>query len=50
MRGRHHNPAFMNPLDLAELGLHEGDIVRIASRYGEIPAIVEAEDGIRRGV
>ena len=25
-------------------------IVRIASRYGEIPAIVEAEDAIKRGV
>lgn len=50
MRHRHHNPAFMNPLDLAALGLSDGDTIRIASRYGEIPAIVEAEDGIRRGV
>jgi anaerobic selenocysteine-containing dehydrogenase len=40
----------MNPLDLAALGLSDGDTIRIASRYGEIPAIVEAEDGIRRGV
>ena len=37
-------------VDLAALGLREGDTIRIASRYGEIPAIVEAEDAIRRGV
>ncbi len=50
MRGRHHNPAFMNPLDLEALGLSDGDTIRIASRHGEIPAIVEAEDAIKRGV
>jgi anaerobic selenocysteine-containing dehydrogenase len=50
LRGRHHNPAFMNPLDLEALGLSDGDTIRIASRHGEIPAIVEAEDAIRRGV
>lgn len=50
MRRVHHNPAFMHPLDVAELGLHDGDTVRIASRYGEIAAIVESEDGIKRGV
>ena len=50
MRKQSYNPAYMNPADLAALGLADGDEVRIASRYGEIPGIVEAEAGIRRGV
>jgi anaerobic selenocysteine-containing dehydrogenase len=50
MRQRHYNPAFMNPDDLLALGLDPGDEIRIASRHGEIAAIVAAEDGIRRGV
>ncbi len=50
LRNVHHNPAFMNPQDLAALGLREGDRVRIASRYGEIPAIVAPEEGMRPGV
>ncbi len=50
MRKQRYNPAYMNPGDLAALGLKDGDEVRIASRYGEIPGIVEAEEGIRSGV
>ncbi len=50
MRKQRYNPAYMNPADLLSLGLKDGDEVRIASRYGEIPGIVEAEDGIRSGV
>lgn len=50
MRKQSYNPAYMNPGDLAALGLKDGDEVRIASRYGEIPGIVEAEEGIRSGV
>jgi anaerobic selenocysteine-containing dehydrogenase len=50
LRNKPWNPAFMHPADLAALGLSDGEVVRIASRYGEIPAIVEAEDGIKRGV
>jgi anaerobic selenocysteine-containing dehydrogenase len=50
MRKQRYNPAYMNPGDLAALGLKNGDEVRIASRYGEIPGIVEAEEGIRSGV
>jgi anaerobic selenocysteine-containing dehydrogenase len=50
MRKQRYNPAYMNPGDLVALGLKDGDEVRIASRYGEIPGIVEAEEGIRSGV
>src|SRR5690606_37996731 len=34
-----YNPAFMHPLDLAELGLMPGDEVRIRSRHGRVRAI-----------
>ena len=50
MRKRHYNPAFMNPADLAMLGLEPGEEIRIASRYAGIAAIVEEEAGIKRGV
>lgn len=49
-RGRSYNPAFMNPDDLRSLGLTSGDTVEIRSRRSSIPAIVEADDGLRRGV
>src|SRR5262249_44938404 len=50
MRGQNHNPAFMNPADLARLALAPGDEVRIASRHGEIAAIVAAEEAVKPGV
>jgi anaerobic selenocysteine-containing dehydrogenase len=50
MRGQGTNPAYMHPLDLRSLGLAPGDEVRIRSQYGEIPAIVAAEDAVKRGV
>jgi len=49
-RGRHYNPAFMHPEDLAELGLVEGDEIRIESALDSVPAIVAAETNLRRGM
>lgn len=45
-----YNPAFMNPADMAELGLTPSDEVRIRSRHGEVRAIVEVDEGLRKGV
>lgn len=50
VRGRPYNPAFVHPDDLATLGLHTGDAVRIRSAYGAIDAIVAAAPDVRRGV
>jgi anaerobic selenocysteine-containing dehydrogenase len=47
---RRHNPAFMHPSDLLELGLLEGDIVRIWSAHGEIFGVVDSDDSVRPGV
>jgi anaerobic selenocysteine-containing dehydrogenase len=48
--GRPHNPLFLHPEDLAEIGLRSGDSVTIASSHDSIPGIVEADDTLRRGV
>jgi len=45
-----YNPAFLHPADMAELGLAAGAEVRIRSRHGEVRAIVEVDEGLRRGV
>jgi anaerobic selenocysteine-containing dehydrogenase len=45
-----HNPAFMHPDDLAELGLSSGEIVEIRSDHAAILGIVEAAPDVRRGV
>lgn len=45
-----YNPAFMNPLDLANLGLTSGDVVEITSSHSSILGVVEAEEAIRLGV
>lgn len=49
-RKRTHNPAFMHPDDLAELGLEPGAAVRIHSDRGSILGLVEAAPDLRRGV
>jgi anaerobic selenocysteine-containing dehydrogenase len=49
-RGKRYNPAFVNPSDLDALGLVSGDLAILASPYGEIAVIVEAEADIRAGL
>jgi anaerobic selenocysteine-containing dehydrogenase len=44
------NPAFMHPDDLDELGLTSGDTVRIRSERSSLPAIVEADNTLVRGM
>ncbi|MFK8019981.1 MAG: molybdopterin-dependent oxidoreductase [Pseudomonadales bacterium] len=48
--GKRWNPAWMHPDDLAELGVQSGDSVSISSAHGTIPAIVEADTSLRRGL
>jgi anaerobic selenocysteine-containing dehydrogenase len=48
--GRGYNPAFIHPADLYELGLVAGDHVEIHSARSVIPAIVEPDDTLRRGL
>ena len=45
-----YNPAYMNPDDLADLGLKSGDRIEISSDHARITGIVEADETVRRGV
>jgi anaerobic selenocysteine-containing dehydrogenase len=45
-----HNPAFLHPDDLAMLGLAPGDVVTIRSRRAAIPAVVAADETLRRSL
>ncbi len=44
------NPLYVGPDDAGRLGLHDGDRVRIANRFGEIEAAVRINDTLRAGV
>ena len=44
------NHAYMNPDDMAELGLSSDDLVRIASPYAELIGVVAAAPDVRPGV
>jgi anaerobic selenocysteine-containing dehydrogenase len=44
------NPAFMHPDDLRELALEAGDAIEIRSARGSIPALVEPDATLRRGL
>ncbi len=44
-----HNPAFLHPEDLGELGIVSGDRIRITSTTASIEAIAEADPMLRRG-
>ena len=44
------NPAYMNPVDLAELGLEAGDVVEIASARAAIYGVVAPAEDVRAGV
>ncbi|MEE8165349.1 MAG: molybdopterin-dependent oxidoreductase, partial [Myxococcota bacterium] len=45
-----YNPAFMQPDDLRELALKAGDAIEIRSPHGRIPALVEPDATLRRGL
>ena len=50
-RGSHgNNPLHMHPDDLAELGLGEASLVRVANDFGAIETPVESDATLRRGV
>jgi anaerobic selenocysteine-containing dehydrogenase len=44
------NPAWMNPYDLEDLGLVEGDLVRITSVHGNLEVPVAADPELRPGM
>ena len=44
------NPAYMNPLDVADLGLVDGDIIEISSPRAVLHCVVEGADDVKRGV
>ncbi len=44
------NPAYMNPDDMAEHGLADGDIIEITSPRASLHGVVEAAPDVRRGV
>jgi Anaerobic dehydrogenases, typically selenocysteine-containing len=50
IRAKPYNPAFMNPEDMKNLGIIDGDVVEITSSQGSILALAEAEAELRRGV
>jgi anaerobic selenocysteine-containing dehydrogenase len=45
-----YNPAFMNPQDMEELGISDGDVVTISNEYATIRGIARAEEALRPGV
>ena len=45
-----YNPAYLNPADLEQIGLQNGDLIQIASDHGQVVAIVEADSQLRPGV
>ena len=47
---QNHNPAYMNPDDLAAIGVADGDMVEISSVNGRVPAVAAASADIRPGV
>ena len=49
-RGRPHNPAYLNPRDMAALSLQSGDVVEIRSRRAAIRGIAEADPDLREGL
>jgi anaerobic selenocysteine-containing dehydrogenase len=50
VRNHSYNPAFMNPGDIAALGLNPGDVVKISSDHASILGIIEEAPDVRPGV
>ncbi len=50
MQGRPWNPAYLHPDDLSAIGVAPGGTVEIRSPHGAIPAVVEADATLRRGL
>jgi anaerobic selenocysteine-containing dehydrogenase len=50
VRERPHNPLFMHPEDMEELGIVAGSLVAITSRRATVHAVVSAADDLLRGV
>ncbi len=48
--GRPWNPVWIHPDDMCEIGVAADDMVRIATRYDSISAMVESDPTLRRGV
>ena len=44
------NEAYLHPDDLVELGVSDGDVVRLASAHGEISGVVASAPELKRGV
>jgi anaerobic selenocysteine-containing dehydrogenase len=44
------NPLFTHPADLEQLGISDGEMVRITSQHGEVTAVARADVSMRRGV
>lgn len=44
------NPAYINPADLAELNIEDGEVISISSDRGVIPAVIKSSPDIKRGV
>jgi anaerobic selenocysteine-containing dehydrogenase len=44
------NPAYLNPGDLAALGVAEGAVVRVVSPHGSVRAVAAADPALRSGV
>lgn len=44
------NPVWIHPDDMREIGVENGESVKISTSFDAIPAVVEADDSLRRGV
>lgn len=45
-----YNPAYMNPHDMIELSIADGDEIELRSQHGRIAAIAATDAGLRRGL
>ena len=45
-----YNPLQLNPEDMRNLGIHDGENILVRSPYGELHAVARADDSLRPGV